>query len=160
MHVSFVCTGNICRSPMAAIIFREHLRREGLADKVEVSSAGLGDWHVGNSADDRTVSILEEYGYSCDHVAAQVEDRHLQADLILAMDSGNDRTLRRLLSRAGGDPSRVQMLRSFDPEASAAGDLDVPDPYYGGRDGFPRVFRMIESTMPGLLAWVKERIDQ
>ena len=145
---------------MAAIIFREHLRREGLADKVEVSSAGLGDWHVGSSADYRTVETLEQYGYDCEHVAAQVGDQHLRADLILAMDAGNDRALRRMVSASGGDPSRVKMLRSFDPEAAAAGDLDVPDPYFGGRSGFPRVLEMIEATMPDLVAWVREHLDE
>jgi protein-tyrosine phosphatase len=145
---------------MAAIVFREHLRREGLADKVEVTSAGIGDWHVGNSADYRTVKVLEEYGYDCDHVAAQVGDQHLGADLILAMDSGNDRTLRRMLSAYGGDPSRVRMLRSFDPEAAASGDLDVPDPYFGGKSGFPKVLEMIEATMPGLMSWVRENLDE
>jgi protein-tyrosine phosphatase len=145
---------------MAAIIFTEYLRRKGLADRVQVSSAGIGDWHVGNGADDRTARILQESGYSCDHVAAQVDDTHLEADLLVAMDSSNERTLRRLLSRAGGDPSRIRMLRSFDPQAEAAGDLDVPDPYFGGDSGFPKVLAMIEATMPGLLDWVREHLDE
>ncbi|HWO59526.1 MAG TPA: low molecular weight protein-tyrosine-phosphatase [Umezawaea sp.] len=151
MHVTFVCTGNICRSPVAAIVFREHVRRAGLADVVEVSSAGTGGWHVGDAADERAAKSLVDAGYSSEHVAAQVGERHLGADLLVALDSGHARELRRL----SGDPDRVRLLRSFDPDADGA---DVPDPYYGDREGFDQVLAMTEAAMPGLLAWVRERL--
>jgi protein-tyrosine phosphatase len=82
----------------------------------------------------------------------------LKADLLVALDGGHERALQRLVARAGGDPSRIRMLRSFDPKASD--DLDVPDPYYGGNSGFTRVLRMIEDGMPGLVAWVKENLKK
>ena len=151
MHVTFVCTGNICRSPVAAIVFREHVRRAGLADVVEVSSAGTGGWHVGGAADERAAESLVAAGYPSEHVAAQVGEPHLGADLLVALDSGHARELRRL----SGDPDRVRLLRSFDPDADG---VNVPDPYYGDREGFDRVLAMTEAAMPGLMAWVRERL--
>jgi protein-tyrosine phosphatase len=153
LHVCFVCTGNICRSPMAALVFTEHLRRAGLLDRVRVTSAGTGGWHIGDPADSRAVRTLARAGYPTTHVAAQVGPDNLDADLLLAMDSGHEQDL--LRHRALGD-GEVRMLRSFDPTAHT---LDVPDPYYGDRSGFTTVLTMIESAMPGLLDWVKQRID-
>ncbi|MGW6933630.1 low molecular weight protein-tyrosine-phosphatase [Lentzea sp. NPDC054927] len=150
VHVSFVCTGNICRSPVAALVFREWLSREGLSSSVTVSSAGTGGWHVGDPADPRALKTLADNGYPTDHVAAQVGDPHLAADLLVALDSGHARTLRRMV-----DPDRVRLLRSFDPDAD---DVDVPDPYYGDDSGFTEVLVMIEAAMPGLIAWVREQL--
>ncbi|GAA1306817.1 low molecular weight protein-tyrosine-phosphatase [Saccharothrix xinjiangensis] len=151
LHVTFICTGNICRSPVAAIIFREHLRRAGLGDLVEVTSAGTGGWHVGDPADPRAAKSLADNGYPTGHAAAQVADDHLDADLLVALDSGHARALRRLVT----DPSRVRLLRSFDPDADG---VDVPDPYYGDEAGFDRVIAMVEAAVPGLLAWARERL--
>jgi protein-tyrosine phosphatase len=151
MHVTFVCTGNICRSPVAAVVFREHLLRAGLGDVVAVSSAGTGGWHVGDAADPRAAKSLADNGYPTSHVAAQVDSSHLSADLVVALDSGHARALRRMVA----DPSRVRLLRSFDPDADG---VDVPDPYYGGREGFDEVLTMTEAAMPGLLAWVREEL--
>lgn len=126
VHICFVCSGNICRSPSAALVFAEHLRRTRLDGAVRVSSAGIGPWHVGAPIDERAGELLARHGYPVEHVAAQVGAEHLDADLFLAMDRGHEKALRRLVD----DPSRVRLLRSFDPEAIV--DLDVPDPYYGG----------------------------
>lgn len=157
LHVCFVCTGNICRSPMAEMVFREFLRKEGLEERVQVSSAGTGSWHVGDGADHRASAVLAANGYPCLHSAAQVNADHLRADLLVALDAGHHRALHKLVARSGGDPSRIRMLRSFDPQAE--GDLDVPDPYYGSGGGFTRVLRMIEASMPGLVEWVKHHPD-
>jgi protein-tyrosine phosphatase len=151
-HVCFVCTGNICRSPMAEIIFSDALRQEGLAHRVQVSSAGTGNWHVGNPADPRTVEALRRAGFSSEHVAAQLGAQHLSADLLVALDRGHLTALRRVIR----DPDRVMLLRSFD--RAAGQDLDVPDPYYGGKYGFDEVLSMVRAAMPGLLAWVRERL--
>jgi protein-tyrosine phosphatase len=146
--VCFVCTGNICRSPMAETVFADALRREGLARRVLVSSAGTGDWHVGDPADPRATETLRRAGYACKHVAAQLGPHHLSADLLVALDYGHLATLRRLVA----EPDRVVLLRSFDQ--SAGRDLDVPDPYYGGKHGFDDVLGMVRAAVPGLLAWV------
>ncbi|WP_433871936.1 low molecular weight protein-tyrosine-phosphatase [Saccharopolyspora sp. CA-218241] len=152
MHVSFICSGNICRSPLAALVLRDHLRRAGLDGRVRVSSAGVGSWHVGEPADPRTASVLAEHGYATEHVAAQLDADHLDADLLVAMDSGHLREVRRLAD----DPSKVRLLRSFDP--GSAPDAEVPDPYYGGPRGFDDVLEMVEAAMPGLLDWIRERL--
>ncbi|MEU9963864.1 low molecular weight protein-tyrosine-phosphatase [Streptomyces malaysiensis] len=152
MHICFVCTGNICRSPSAALVFAEHLRRAGLDGAVRVSSAGIGPWHAGEPIDERAGALLARHGYPVGHVAAQLGAEHRDAELFLAMDRGHEKALRRLVD----DPSHIRMLRSFDPDAT--GDLDVPDPYYGGPKGFDEVLAMIEAAVPGLLGWVRERL--
>jgi protein-tyrosine phosphatase len=153
VHLCFVCSGNICRSPSAALVVAEHLRRAGLADRVRVSSAGIGPWHAGEPIDRRSGEVLAAHGYPVEHVAAQVGAEHLDADLFLAMDRGHEKALRALVD----DPSRIRLMRSFDP--GATGDLDVPDPYYGGSAGFEEVLSMIEAATPGLLDWVREHLD-
>jgi protein-tyrosine phosphatase len=158
MHVCFVCTGNICRSPMAEMVFREFLRKEGLEDRIKVTSAGTGGWHIGDGADYRAAAVLREHGYPYTHAAAQVNTDHLRADLLVALDGGHERALQKLVARSGGDPARIRMLRSFDPKAT--GDLDVPDPYYGGNNGFTQVLRMIEASMPGLVDFVKKNLGE
>ncbi|KAA0023057.1 low molecular weight protein-tyrosine-phosphatase [Antrihabitans cavernicola] len=151
LHVTFVCTGNICRSPMAEKVFQGHLERAGLANRVRVSSAGTGSWHVGDDADPRTTVVLLEHGYRIGHAAAVVDRDHLDADLVVALDSGH----RRDLARLGVPADRLRLLRSFDPNADEA---DVPDPYYGSADGFDTVLAQIEAAVPGLLEWVRERL--
>ncbi|SDJ46478.1 protein-tyrosine phosphatase [Actinokineospora alba] len=134
---------------MAALVFGEHLRRAGLAEQVRVTSAGTGGWHVGDPADPRTVRVLSDNGYPTDHSAAQVDDDHLDADLLIALDAGHARALRARVP----DPTTVRLLREFDPDAG--GDLDVPDPYYGDDKGFAEVMAMVEAACPGLLEWVR-----
>jgi protein-tyrosine phosphatase len=150
--VVFVCTGNICRSPMAEVVFADALRKEGLTHRVQVSSAGTGAWHVGEPADPRTAEALHRAGYVCEHVAAQVGAEHLSADLLVALDYGHLAALRRLV----GDPERIVLLRSFDRTAGRA--LDVPDPYYGGKHGFNDVLNMVRAAIPGLVAWVRDQL--
>lgn len=150
MHVVFVCTGNICRSPIAATVFAAELERAGLADGVQVSSAGTGGWHVGSPADDRAAALLRAEGYPDAHSARQVDAEQLGADLIVALDDSHRRALRSMVP----EPDRVRLLRSFDPAAPE--DAEIPDPYYGEADGFAEVLAMIRAAMPGLLDWVRE----
>lgn len=152
LHVTFICTGNICRSPVAEKVFAEHVRRAGLDHRVRVSSAGTGGWHVGDPADARTEDVLRRNGYETKHRARQISVEHTDADLIVALDAGHVRSLRRVVDH----PERVRLLRSFDPAAD--GDLDVPDPYYGADNGFDTVLTMVEAAMPGLLDWVRHRL--
>jgi protein-tyrosine phosphatase len=128
------------------------LRRESLAHRVQVSSAGTGNWHVGEPADPRAAEALRRAGYACEHVAAQLSPRHLSADLLVALDYGHLTALRRLVA----EPDRVVLLRSFDQNAGRK--LDVPDPYFGGKYGFDEVLSMVRAAVPGLLAWVRERL--
>ena len=151
-HVVFVCSGNICRSPVAEKVFAREVERAGLADRVEVSSAGTGSWHVGGPADDRAAALLVAHGYPDTHVARQVDDELLGADLLVALDTGHLRALHRVVR----SPERVRLLRSFDPAAPPG--ADVPDPYYGGPDGFTEVLMMVRAAMPGLLEHVEARL--
>nr|WP_281245800.1 low molecular weight protein-tyrosine-phosphatase [Pseudonocardia oroxyli] len=152
MHVSFVCTGNICRSPMAEKVFRAALDEAGLADAVTVTSAGTGGWHAGEPMDPRAADELAAQGYDTAHTARQVDSHVLSADVLVALDAGHRRTLRDSVP----EPGRVVLLRSFDPAASD--DAEVPDPYYGGPDGFGEVLRMIEAATPGLLERVRKEL--
>ena len=149
VRISFVCTGNICRSPMAAVVARAHLARARLADRVVVTSAGTGGWHVGEPADERAAKVLRDHGYDVDHGARQLDAEELSADLLVALDCGHLRALRRSVP----EPERVRLLRSFDPAAPPG--AEVPDPYYGGPDGFDEVLAMIEAAMPGIVDWVR-----
>ncbi|MCV7091169.1 low molecular weight protein-tyrosine-phosphatase [Mycobacterium interjectum] len=155
LHVTFVCTGNICRSPMAEKVFADQLQRRGLGDAVRVTSAGTGNWHVGSCADDRAARVLRAHGYSTAHRAAQLNDDHLAADLVVALGRNHARMLRQL----GVDEDRIRMLRSFDPR-SGAHALDVEDPYYGDPEDFEDVLAVIEAALPGLHAWVDERLAE
>jgi protein-tyrosine phosphatase len=149
-RVTFVCTGNICRSPMAEHIFRRHADDEGL--DVEVDSSGTGHWHVGDDADERTVATLRRAGYGSRHRARRFEPAWFgQYDLIVALDQGHRRDLRRIApdEEARG---KIRLLREFDPDAH---DLDVPDPYYGRGSAFEQVREQIEAAVPGLLDHVR-----
>lgn len=155
LHVTFVCSGNICRSPMAEKMFAKQLAERGLADAVRVSSAGTGSWHVGDPTHDSTAYVLRERGYPTWHRAAQVDDDHLAADMVVAMGRNHVRILRDL----GVPPARIRMMRSFDPR-SAAHTLDVDDPYYGSLEDYEETFSVIEASLPGLHQWVDEQLAE
>ncbi|WP_268959783.1 low molecular weight protein-tyrosine-phosphatase [Rhodococcus sp. P1Y] len=152
LHVSFVCTGNICRSPMAEKIFAQHLDEAGLGSSVRVSSAGIDGWHEGEGADPRTVAELDAHGYDSEHEAAQVGPNHLEADLLVALDTGHARQLLQL----GAPAERIALLRSFDDDAD---DQSVADPYYSSDDAFSEVREQIEAAMPGLVEWARNRVS-
>jgi protein-tyrosine phosphatase len=156
MRLLFVCTGNICRSPTAEGVMLHVLAEAGLDSRVEIDSAGTGAWHVGERADARARAAARRRGIDLPSIARQVTAEDLDSfDLVLAADAENQREL---LSLAGPDPERrakVHRLREFDPVAVAAGELDVPDPYYGGPDGFERVLDMLESACRGLLGEIR-----
>lgn len=153
LHVTFVCSGNICRSPMAEKMFAQQIAERGLADLVRVTSGGTGGWHAGAPADERAQRVLRERGYPSGHRAAQVGDDHLAADLVVALG----RNHARILADLGVDADRLRMLRSFDPRSGAHPD-DVEDPYYGDHSDFVAVFDVIEASLPGLHTWVDDRL--
>ncbi len=152
LHVSVVCSGNICRSPIGEQVLRAALAEAGLADRIRVSSAGTGDWHVGQGANPRAVRVLRRAGYPSDHVAHQISALELvDIDLVLAADRGHLRELRRLTD----DPDKIRLLRSFDP---AADSDEVPDPYYGPDSGFDDVLAMTEAAVPGVVDELRRRL--
>ena len=150
-RICFVCLGNICRSPIAEVVMQSLLTERGLKDRVELSSAGTGDWHIGECADERTIAVLARHGYDgSQHRAKQfTRESFDKCDLVVAMDSSNLSVLRRLAP--DGDITKVRLLREFDRGAI---DTDVPDPYYGGDEGFDEVLAMVEAACTGLLDWL------
>jgi protein-tyrosine phosphatase len=150
VRLLFVCMGNICRSPTAEGVMRRLLREQGLEGAVEVDSAGTGDWHVGHAPDRRATAAARARGIALDGAARQVAQADFSAfDLILAADRRNLRDLKALLP--AGARAKLHLLREFDPASAGAPDLDVPDPYYGGDDGFEQVLDLVEAACRGLL---------
>ncbi|HET7328102.1 MAG TPA: low molecular weight protein-tyrosine-phosphatase [Nocardioidaceae bacterium] len=157
-RIGVVCLGNICRSPIAAVVLRDRIAKAGLADLVEVDSSGTGDWHVGGPMDRRAAAVLAGSGYDGSaHRAQQFAPRWFgDHDLLLVMDDANLRVVHDLApdDRAA---QRVRMFRAFDPRA-VDGDREVPDPYYGGDDGFARVLDIIERTADELAKRLQEQL--
>ncbi|MFJ9341348.1 low molecular weight protein-tyrosine-phosphatase [Streptomyces sp. NPDC101733] len=157
-RVCFVCTGNICRSPMAESVFRSQVSDAGLDDVVEVDSAGTGGWHEGDGADPRTVSVLEAAGYEQDHRARQFRASWFdRLDLVIALDAGHLRDLRALAPTPEA-AAKVRLLRAYDPAADAS--LDVPDPYYGSHEGFEECLELVRAAGPGLLEAVRTALRE
>lgn len=156
-RVGLVCLGNICRSPMAEVVVAAKLRAAGLDDRITVASSGTGDWHIGERMDPRAAAQLAAAGYDGSrHRAKQFDANWFDAyDLLLAMDDANATQLRRLAGDES-DRRRVRMFRDYDPLATDA-DRAVPDPWYGGDDGFVEVFDIIDRTADAL---IKNLADQ
>ncbi len=149
IRILFVCLGNICRSPLAEGVFLHLAREAGSANRFEVDSAGTGGWHVGELPDPRATDVAAARGIELVGRARSIRPTDFSTfDLILAMDSENVRALERLRGQ-GGKGARVVLLREFDPESE--GDLSVPDPYFGGPDGFERVFDLVYRSCRSLL---------
>ena len=159
-RICVVCTGNICRSPVAEVVMRRLVADAGLSHVVQVDSAGVEAWHVGTGADRRSLASLVEGGYAGGpaHRARCFEPGWLQdRDLVVAMDGGHVRELRAHAPDAAGR-EKVQLLRSFDDTALPG--ADVADPYYGGDDGFAEVLSQVERGCRGLLAAVVQRLPR
>ena len=156
-RVLFVCLGNICRSPTAEGVMARLVADAGLASEIELDSAGTGAWHVGSPPDERAAAAAAARGIAMRGVARQVRAADFdEFDLLLAMDAENHRNLR-LLAPDPESAAKVRMLREFDPAAAGAASLDVPDPYYGGEDGFDRVLDLVEAACAGLLDELRGR---
>ena len=160
-RICFVCSGNICRSPMAEAVLRRLAADAGLGDRIAVDSAGTGEWHIGERADLRTLRALAATGYDAgSHRARQFEAAWFAAlDLVIALDRGHERTLRSWAA-TDADRAKVRLLRSFDPAASAldGAGLDVPDPYYDDERAFADVLEQIEAACRGVLTEVSAEI--
>jgi len=146
VRILFICLGNICRSPTAEAVMRGLVAERGLESEIEVESAGTGDWHVGYPPDERSVVAAAERGVELTGEARQVVRGDFDDfDLLIAMDCQNERDILRL-ARTDEDREKVRLLRS-----SADGELDVPDPYYGGEGGFAEVVEIVERCCRALL---------
>jgi protein-tyrosine phosphatase len=152
MKILFVCMGNICRSPLGEGIFLHLAKQRGIADRFEVDSCGIGDWHVGHAADPRSQAVANKNGIQLLCRARQVEtpDDFENFDLILAMDRANLRDLRELSPPE--HHGKIHLMREWDPEAGDEGKTaEVPDPYYGGPQGFEDMYAMLLRSCENLL---------
>ncbi len=155
VRLLFVCLGNICRSPTAEGVMAQLVAERGLQDVVALDSAGTGSWHVGSPPDARAAAAAGARGVALPGLARQVAAQDLGGfDLVLAMDRSN---LRELMALASDESERakLRLLREFDPASAAAGELEVPDPYYGAPGGFDEVFDIVRAACEGLLAAIR-----
>lgn len=143
IKVLFVCLGNICRSPLAEGIFRQRVKERGLTDHFEVDSCGTAAYHVGNSPDSRSVQNAKANGVDYTHAARQLRRNDFEEfDYIFPMDDSNMDDVLGLRSRQ--TQAKVIMMRDFDSLNKGA---DVPDPYYGGAQGFQEVFEILDRSV-------------
>jgi protein-tyrosine phosphatase len=157
--IALVCLGNICRSPMADVVLAARIADAGLDDRVTVVSSGTGDWHVGGPMDRRAAATLTAAGYDATrHRAQQFASSWLDDhDLVLAMDRQNLADVLATGPGDGIDTERVRLFRDFDIREPGG---EVPDPYYGGDDGFEEVLDMVERTTAALVEAVRDLLDR
>lgn len=156
-RICFVCLGNICRSPLAEGVFQRLLDDEDLTGKIMIASAGTGGWHVGDPPDRRMRATAKSKGIHLINKAKQFQPADFKRfDLVLAMDRDNLAELERLAAAPSAVNNQLRLFRSFDSEAN--GNLDVPDPYYGGSGGFENVFSIVHRTCPKILDFARSRL--
>jgi low molecular weight protein-tyrosine phosphatase len=154
VKVLFVCMGNICRSPTAEAVFRQYVEQAGLSEQIHIDSAGTHNYHIGEAPDRRAQQAARQRGYDMGALRGRQvgrEDFH-RFDYVLAMDRGNLAILERL--RPSDADSYLGLFLDF---ARSHAEREVPDPYYGGADGFERVLNMVEDAAEGLLTHLRER---
>lgn len=153
----FVCLGNICRSPTAEGVFQHLVNERNLQAYFEVDSAGTSAYHVGESANSKSQQTAQQHGITLRSRARQFESFDLDYfDMVLAMDRENLTNIKRL-SNGSADDLKIGMLRDFDPEP---GDGEVPDPYYGGIQGFENVFQIVKRSCINLLDRLEPNIKK
>lgn len=154
LKVVFVCLGNICRSPMAEGIFQHLVKEAGLKDRFEIDSAGTSGYHDGELADPRMRHTAERHGMKLTSRSRKfIREDFERFDYIIAMDRSNHRDIEALRDGSEGD-GVVHLMRDFDPEPDS---LDVPDPYYGGEDGFEKVYRILRRSCETFLSKLTEK---
>lgn len=152
-RILFVCLGNICRSPTAEAVFKKHLSEAGMDQEISVDSCGTGAWHVGHSPDQRTIEAASNRGYDLSELRARklVAEDFKRFDYILAMDTRN---LADILKKSPSDFSgKIQLFLDYAPQTNV---IEVPDPYYGGEQGFERVLDLVEQASKGLVKALKD----
>ncbi len=153
-RILFVCLGNICRSPLAHAVFEDMVEKAGLSDEIEIESCGTGAWHVGNLPDKRMRAEAKKHGINMTHPARTLHaDDFEDFDMIFPMDLSNRKYL---LSQCPDEyKHKIKLFRTFDPDAESA-EAEVPDPYFGGAEGFAHVYDIVDRTAKVLLEEVKE----
>ncbi|MBN1311057.1 MAG: low molecular weight phosphotyrosine protein phosphatase [Anaerolineae bacterium] len=149
IKVTFVCLGNICRSPMAEAVFKHKIKQSGLERQIEVDSCGTGSWHVGEEAHPGTQRILQQHSIPYEHTARRLSQVDLsEANYLIAMDKQNIKDI----LRSGPTRAEVGLLLDYAPEL---GIHEVPDPYYNNR--FEEVYQLVNAGCDGLLAHIRKK---
>lgn len=154
IKVLFVCLGNICRSPLAEGIFKHLVKEAGLGDKISIDSAGTSGWHIGEKPDPRSIDVAQENGIILDSYGRKAISKDFdEFDYIVAMDRNNYMDLKRLPGSSKNGAAKLYLMRDFDDIGEGE---DVPDPYFGGEDGFTYVYELLERSCMNLLEEIKE----
>lgn len=149
--VLFVCLGNICRSPLAEAIFNEKVKKRGLSDQFRSDSAGTANYHIGENPDQRSIDISLSHGVPIKHKGQQFKKEHaIEFDYLIAMDRSN---FTNMVTEIGNQPESLFLMRDFDPEGKGQ---DVPDPYYGGINGFEDVYQILDRSVDELLSFLQK----
>jgi len=155
INVLFVCLGNICRSPMAEGIFKNIVEKESLSKYFSINSAGTSRYHIDENPDHRAVQTCAQKGIILDHKGQEfIKSDLMNQDFVLAMDKDNLINIKKLITPEMDIRAEVFLMRDFDPEYKGE---NVPDPYYGGQDGFYQVFDMLERSSYELLRYIRTK---
>ena len=146
--ILFICLGNICRSPLAEGVFRNETKKRGLADQLNIDSAGTGGWHIGNPPDPRSIKTAASHGIDINHQVCRrlTSDDFSRFDLILAMDQANITNAKPL--NKGNGPAQLSLFTHY---AGMGDDFEIADPYYGGPQGFETAYQLIRQASVGTL---------
>ena len=156
ISVLFVCLGNICRSPTAEGIFRRKVKEAGLDRAIQIDSCGTGSWHIGNPPDERAIDYAATQGIDLSGLRARKLSNadYSRFDYVIAMDMRNLKTIK---ARAPQNATaRISLLLDFDPHSPTR---EVPDPYYGGEEGFRRVYTLVNQACDRLLDDIRKRLE-
>jgi len=153
IRVLFVCLGNICRSPLAEAIFNSKIQALGMQNQFKIDSAGTSDFHIGELPDERTIKCADKHQLPINHRGRQVNRTDLRDfDYIIAMDDSNLRNLNNLKVRHGFPEKEIYLMRNFVSETMGQ---SVPDPYYGGEEGFEEIYQILEKSLESFLDQMK-----
>ena len=154
VNVLFVCLGNICRSPLAEGIFSHLVSKQGLENKIKVESAGISGWHIGERPDSRSIEVANANGIELDSYGRKaITEDFKEFDYIIAMDRDNFSDLKKLPGKSREGAAKLYLIRDFDDLGKGQ---DVPDPYYGGDEGFTYVYELLDRSCQNLLEEIKE----